>query len=212
MLGGHWLKKAFLIFIFFFFFYTQLPKRLENLWPDLESTQLLAKQSFSFPTARLASTSVTFGKETRGSLRPCSITPGDTGVWNSISHLPAITVAGNTGYQRAEWKSCSQGYPFNTALLQSRFSQGKTGQSNFLDFCKHGRKETCYTEAAEVLRWQTGAAWQKRRRSCQTNCKKAKIDLGMENADTASGAPSAEKSLPCFQGEHCHLMPPDAWW
>lgn len=110
-----------------------------------------------------------------------------------VSHLPAINVAGNTGYKWAEWESCSKGYLFDAALLQSRFSPGKMGQSNFPHFCKHGRKETCYTEAAEVLRWQTGAAWQKRRRSCQTNCDKAKIDLGMENADTVSYMPSAEK-------------------
>lgn len=125
-----------------------------------------------------------------------------------VSHLPAITVAGNTGYQQAEWKSCSQGYPLNAALLQSSFSQCKMEESNFLDFCKHGRKQTCYTEAAEVLRWQTRAACQKRRRSCQTNCNKTKINLKMENADTVSSKPSAEKSLSHFQGEQCYTMPP----
>lgn len=78
-------------------------------------------------------------------------------------------------------------------------------ESNFLDFCKHGRKQTCYTEAAEVLRWQTRAAWQKRRRSCQTSCNKTKIHLKMENADIVSSMPSAEKSLSHF---HCHAMPP----
>lgn len=82
------------------------------------------------------------------------------------------------------------------------------GESNFLDFCKQGRKQTCYTEAAEVLRWQTRAACQKRRRSCQTNCNETKINFKMENADTASSKPSAEKSISCFQGEHCHTMPP----
>lgn len=120
-----------------------------------------------------------------------------------VSHLPAINVAGNTGYKWAEWESCSKGYLFDAALLQSRFSPGKMGQSNFPHFCKHGRKETCYTEAAEVLRWQTGAAWQKRRRSCQTNCDKAKIDLGMENADTVSYMPSAEKKpSPLLRKKH----------
>lgn len=82
------------------------------------------------------------------------------------------------------------------------------GESNFLDFCKHGRKQTCYTEAAEVLRWQTRAACQKRRRSCQTNCNKTKINFEMENEDTVSSKPSAEKSLSHFQGEHCHTIPP----
>lgn len=77
------------------------------------------------------------------------------------------------------------------------------GHSNFPHFCKHGREETCYTEAAEVLRWQTGAAWQKRRRSCQTNCDKAKIDLAMENADTVSYKLSAKKSLTHFWEAHC---------
>lgn len=64
----------------------------------------------------------------------------------------------------------------------------------------HGRKETCYTEAAEVLRWQTGAAWQKRRRSCKTNCDKARIDLGMENADMVLlGAIYRGKPFPIYK-------------
>lgn len=49
-----------------------------------------------------------------------------------------------------------------------------------------------------------------RRRSCQTNCNKTKIHLEMENANTVSSMPSAEKSLYHFQGEHCHAMPPNS--
>lgn len=87
-----------------------------------------------------------------GDLASLQLTLEDHGSLKLCLTPPSYNCGWKPGYQGAEQESCSQGYAFNAALLQSRFSQGKMGQSNFLDFCKHGRKETCYTEAAEVLR------------------------------------------------------------